>query len=337
MDNLNDYVLLNSERMAEALRAKSVNLEERLVRMAKIAGSIQETDLSLPTNCSGFGRIHHFRTAPDLKWINDPLPMTPACKYFGASVSDTILAQVFQLAACDFRCWYCFVDYNMLSADSTRSEFVSPKRLLEMMRLENTGSNLIDLSGGQPDIVPEYILWFLEARLELGMEKTHFVWADDNLSTDYLWKYLSENQISFMFNRPGFARVGCLKGFDAESFAFNTRADRSLFDHQIDILGRLVKTGFDQYGYITLTAMNVDDVGAKIARLLDEIQSRVHPNFPLRIVPLRIFQFGANADRYIKEADENQFRALDAWLSEMQKRFTSAELSTPITDVDIRR
>ena len=337
MNSLNGFGSLNSERMAEALRTKSVNLSERTIRMAKISGSVQEADLSLPTNCSGFGRIHHFRSSSDSKWIKDPLPMAPACKYFGTSVSDTILAQVFQLAACDFRCWYCFVDYGLLSADSVRSEFVSPKTLLDMMRLENIGSNLIDLSGGQPDIVPEYVLWFLEARLELGMEKTHFVWADDNLSIDYLWKYLSENQISFMLDRPGFARVGCLKGFDAESFAFNTRADQSLFDRQIDILGRLVKTGFDQYGYITLTAMDVDSVGDKVARLLDKIQIRVHPSFPLRIVPLQIFQFGANTDRYIKEADENQFRVLDTWLSEMQKRFTSAELSTPITNVEIRR
>ncbi len=337
MNSLNGSVSLNSERMAEALRAKSVNLGEKTIRMAKISGSLQETDLSLPTNCSGFGRIHHFRSVQDSKWVRDPLPMVPACKYFGTLVSDKLLAQVFQLAACDFRCWYCFVDYGLLSADSARSEFVSLKKLLEIMRLENVDSNLIDLSGGQPDIVPEYVLWFLEARLELGMEKTHFVWADDNLSTNYLWKYLSESQISFMLNRPGFARVGCLKGFDAESFAFNTRADESLFARQVDILGRLVKTGFDQYGYITLTAMNMGGVSMKIARLLDEIQNRVHPNFPLRIVPLRIFKFGANADRYIKEADENQFRALDAWLYEMQKRFTSAELLTPITDVEIRR
>jgi len=168
------------------------------------------------------------------------------------------------------------------------------------------------------------------------MEKSYFVWIDDNLSTDYLWKYLNEEQISFLVSRPGFARVGCLKGFDAESFAFNTRADGNLFSRQIDILGRLVKTGFDQYGYITLTAMDINVVHEKISRLLDEIQNKIHPNFPLRIVPLRIFQFGANNGRYVKQAEDNQFHVLEAWISEMQKRFTSSQLSTPITEVDIR-
>jgi uncharacterized Fe-S cluster-containing radical SAM superfamily protein len=336
MSEANNPKVLNSEKMSEQLREKSVDFKSKTIRMAKLTGSLQESDLSSPLNCGGFGRVHHFRTGSDQKWIRDPLPMSPTCKYFGVPTPDVMLAQVFQLAACDFRCWYCFVDYSMLSADSVHSEFVSPKSLLEMMARENVASKIIDLSGGQPDIVPEYVLWFLEARAELGMEKNHFVWVDDNLSTDYLWKYLSEKQISFLVNTPGFARVGCLKGFDAESFAFNTRADESLFGRQIDILSQLVKTGFDQYGYITLTAMNVGAVQEKISRLLDEIQNKIHPNFPLRIVPLRIFRFGANAGRYVKQAEENQFRVLDAWILEMQKRFTSSELSNPITEVNIR-
>jgi len=110
-----------------------------------------------------------------------------------------------------------------------------------------------------------------------------------------------------------------------------------LFDQQIELLGRFVTAGFDQYGYITITTMNTDDLSGKMARLLDEIQNRVHPNFPLRIVPLRIFGFNANANRYIQQAEANQFRALEAWLAEVQRCFSATELSTPITEVNIRR
>ena len=140
-----------------------------------------------------------------------------------------------------------------------------------------------------------------------------------------------------MVNAPGFARVGCLKGFDAESFTFNTRADGRLFEQQIELLARFVQAGFNQYGYITITTMNTDDLQGKMARLLDAIQNRVHPNFPLRIVPLRIFGFNSNENRYNKQAEKNQFRALNAWLAEMQRRFSATELAIPITDVNIRR
>lgn len=334
---MNKQKPLNSEKLAERLREKSVDRLAKTIRMAKFPGSDQATDLSLPPNCGGFGRIHHFRLESDPNWVINPLPMLPACKYLGVPTTDVLLAQVFQLAACDFRCWYCFVDFSLLSADPKHSDMITPKQLLQMMLDEKVNSQVIDLSGGQPELVPEYVLWFLEARRELELEKSHFVWADDNLSTDYTWHYLDEEEIAFMAQAPGFARVGCLKGFDAESFTFNTRADGALFDRQIELLGRFVRARFDQYGYITITTMNTGDLQGKMARFLDAIQSRVHPNFPLRIVPLRIFGFNANANRYSQQAEANQFRALDAWLAEMQRRFNAEKLATPITEVNIRR
>lgn len=328
---------LDSKKMAERLRWKSVDLRLRKILMTRFPGSDQARDLSLPYNCGGFGRIHHFRLEPDPNWITNPLPLLPACKYLGIPETDVLLAQVFQLGACDFRCWYCFVDFDLLSANPKYSEMVTPRQLLQMMLDEKVNSKVIDLSGGQPELVPEYVLWFLKARKDLDLEQSHLIWSDDNLSTDYTWRYLSEEEISFMVQTPGYARVGCLKGFDAESFFFNTRADGALLDQQIELLGRFVRAGFDQYGYITITTMNTDDLRGKVARLLDEIQSRVHPNFPLRIVPLRVFGFNANANRYNREAEANQFRALEAWIAEMQKRFSAAELATPITEVNIRR
>jgi uncharacterized Fe-S cluster-containing radical SAM superfamily protein len=325
---------LDAQKLGERLREKSVDRATKAIRMTKFPGSDQATDLSLPPNCGGYGRIHHFRLEPDPNWITNPLPTLPACKYLGVPITDVLLAQVFQLAACDFRCWYCFVDFELLSASPKHSDTVTPRELLQKMLDEKVNSQVMDLSGGQPELVPEYVLWFLEARKELGLEQSHFVWADDNLSTDNTWRYLTDKEIEFMVQAPGFARVGCLKGFDAESFTFNTRADGALFDRQIELLGRYVRAGFDQYGYITITTMNTDDLQGKMARLLDAIQNRLHPNFPLRIVPLRIFGFNANANRYNPEAETNQFRALEAWLAEMQRRFSAEALAVPITEVN---
>ena len=305
--------------------------------MTKLQASQQETDLTLPPNCNGFGRIHHFRREQSPLWMPNPLPMMPAAKYLGTPVADVLPTQVFQLGACDFRCWYCYVDFALLSANPRHSEMASPRDLLEMMLREGVSSRIIDLSGGQPELVPEYPLWFLEARKELGLVDSHFVWGDDNLSNDYLWRYLTDSQIAFMVQSPGFTRVGCIKGYDAESFTFNTKADGALLEQQLVLLARSVAAGFDQYGYITLATPNLDDVDGKVARLLDSIQEMVHPRFPLRTVPLHIFAFNANATRYEKQAGENQYRVLDAWQRELQRRFTASELAQPITEVNIRK
>gem|GEM_PF-405340 len=327
---------LDDSKLAAVLRAKSIDLGQRKLLMTKFPGSDQAEDLTLPPNCGGFGRLHHFREHVDPKWVPNPLPSVPARAYLSQPSNDLLVAQVFQLAACNWRCWYCFVDFKLLSANTKHAAFASPDELLTLMRNEGARSQVLDLSGGQPDLVPEYPLWFLQARERLGLTAQLFVWIDDNLSNDYLWQYLSEHDIRYMVESSGVARVGCLKGIDEESFAFNTKAPRARFWDQVDLLARLVSTGFDQYGYITLTTPSVSNIRAKIARLLDAIQRDVHPNFPLRIIPLLVGEFHANNSRYDSEADANQYHALDAWMAELDTRFSAAALAVPINEVAIR-
>ncbi len=80
----------------------------------------------------------------------------------------------------------------------------------------------------------------------------------------------------------------------------------------------------------------MSNIRAKIARLLDAIQRDVHPNFPLRIIPLLVGEFQANSLRYDSEADANQYHALDAWMTELDGRFSAAALAVPINEVIIR-
>ena len=73
--------------------------ETRQFLLSRIAGSEQETDMSVPSNCDGFGRIHHFRRNVD-KWVQDPLPNDPVCKALEIPYTDVLEAQVFQIASC---------------------------------------------------------------------------------------------------------------------------------------------------------------------------------------------------------------------------------------------
>ena len=89
-------------------RASIYKPETRQFLLSRIAGSEQEKDMSVPSNCDGYGRIHHFRRNVD-KWVQDPLPNDPACKALEIPYTDLLEAQVFQLASCNVHCWYCFV------------------------------------------------------------------------------------------------------------------------------------------------------------------------------------------------------------------------------------
>src|SRR5580704_4485666 len=92
---------IDTERFAGHLRAQAIDLSGERVLISRLAGSDQEADLAVPTNCGGFGRVRHFRMATAPGWPVNPLPIVPACTALGvAPTPDMMLAQVFQNAAC---------------------------------------------------------------------------------------------------------------------------------------------------------------------------------------------------------------------------------------------
>ena len=40
--------------------------------------------------------------------------------------------QVFQNAVCNWRCWYCFVDFKLLAASRKHSEWLTPRDLIDL-------------------------------------------------------------------------------------------------------------------------------------------------------------------------------------------------------------
>ena len=325
--------ILDTERFSASLRRRGIDLENRKILVTHFEDSDQAKDFTVPPNCAGFGRIHHFHRSQPTPWPENPLPIDPAAKALHLPASDILRTQVFQNAICSWRCWYCFVDFELLSANSKFSEFKSADELLDLYVAETDRPVVIDLSGGQPDLVPEWGLWFARALSRRNMLSSVYLWSDDNLSNDYLWRYLQPDEIQELAGLPNYGRVGCFKGFDSESFSFNTKAEPKLFAEQFALMKRLVQAGFDVYGYVTFTAVAETGIEAKMAEFVDRLQ-QVHPNFPLRTVPLRISVFTPTQARLGPDQEKAlglQERAVMAWNHELQQRFSEAELRKNIT------
>ena len=99
---------------AATLRERGVDITERRVLMSILAGSEQEPDLSEPVVCDGLGRIRHFRRMTSQGWPDNPLPLEPAARWLGHASGLSTRALVYQNAVCNWRCWYCFVPFNLL-------------------------------------------------------------------------------------------------------------------------------------------------------------------------------------------------------------------------------
>ena len=324
--------IIQTEPFSKHLREKAIRLDRQAILITRFDGSGEERDFSVPTNCQGFGRIHHFRLHQGDGWPPNPLPIQPASRSLMIEAPDVMLVQVFQNAVCNWRCWYCFVDFALLAGDQRYSEFKTAKELIDLYEAEQLAPRVIDLSGGQPDLVPEWSIWTLEELERRGTNQI-YLWSDDNLSNDYLWRYLTAEQIAKLAGSNRYGRVGCFKGFNEESFAFNTKADPSLFDRQFRLMRRIVDANFDVYGYATFTAKSSIGVRKHIADFVDRLQD-IHPLFPLRTIPLRVAAYTPTQGRL----DDEKRRALDiqeeavaAWLEELSTRFEPELRSKNVT------
>lgn len=325
---------IDTEKVSLPLREKAIDRSTKSILITNFENSDQEKDLTEPANCKGFGRIRHFKIGDGFTWPQNPLPILPACKALGLPPSNEIRAQVFQNAVCNWRCWYCFVDFKLLSGSRKYSDFLDCNTLIDYYLDQDTPPLMIDLTGGQPDLTPEWVPWMMEALIERGLSDKIYLWSDDNLSNDYFWKYLSEEQIELVTTYKMYGRVCCFKGIDEASFAHNTGAHPSWYPQQFDIWERLLKTGMDLYSYVTLPAESTTDMPSTIKKFLDHIQ-RVDENFPLRMTPLKISEFTPAVSR-IKDLEKDLFvgqeLAISLWRDEMSRRFSKEQLALPITE-----
>ena len=330
--------MIDTDKVSEVYREKLIDREHHAIRFTNFLNTEQETDFAVPPNCLGFGRIHHFKRRTRSGWLDNPLPIDPATNKLNMAKCDEIEAEVFQTAACNWRCWYCYVPFNLLSADPHHSEFLPIARLLDLFMSEARRPRVIDLSGGQPDLTPELVPWVLEELATRHLDQDYYVWSDDNLSNDFYWRYLSNKDREIVAASKNYGRVCCFKGFDESSFAFNTSADPALFARQFELIGRLLRSGIDIYCYVTFTSPPAPSIERRVSDFVDRLQE-LSERLPLRTIPLEVRDFTPlhrrmNSQR--KAAMVDQWAALEAWKNELVRRFSGDELRGPIQDVSLR-
>jgi uncharacterized Fe-S cluster-containing radical SAM superfamily protein len=330
--------VINTDEFSTNLRAKAIDMAGRRLLITSFSGSKQEKDLTVPANCNGLGRVRHFRRQTTDGWPTNSLPIDPASHALGLSPGSMLRAQVFQNSVCNWRCWYCFVDFNLLAGNEKYSRWVTADELVELYLAEEDPPPMIDLTGGQPDLTPEWVPWMMDALDRRGLRDKVYLWSDDNLSNDYFWQFLDEPTQAKIAEYPKYGRVCCFKGYNRESFAFNTMAAPELFDRQFILMRRLSELGLDLYAYVTLTTPDATHVATDMRTFLDRLQE-IDPNLPLRTIPLEIKVFTPMGPRLTAERTrsmELQQQAIVCWQEELRARFSLVQRERPIWAVPLR-
>lgn len=287
--------MIDTDDMALRMRQRIIRPESREILISRVGGSAQEEDLTSPVNCDGIGRVRHFRRETADGWPENFLPIDPAAAALGLPPAAMLEAQVFQNAACAWRCWYCFVPFSLLGGDERRSDWVTADELVSRYAALAVRPPVLDLSGGSPDLTPEWVPWTIEALERAGIAESTYLWSDDNLSTDLVFEVLDDRQRALMANSR-YGRVCCFKGFDSDSFAFNTGAEPASYDRQFERFARYLELGFDLYAYVTFTGPVLEGVEEKVESFHNRLAA-LSTDLPRRTVPLRIEAFGPVATR----------------------------------------
>lgn len=305
--------------------------------LAKIQGSEQEQDLTLPANCNGFGRIRHFRRFQYTDWIPDPLPIDPALNYLKRENSDILLTECFQIALCNLNCWYCFVPKAMKLGSETCGAWFSANQIIHEMLAADGLPQVIVLSGGNPEIAPAWPLSLMKALEKKGVTNKFYLWSDDALSLDYFHEVLSKREIEYMVHYTGYGKVCCFKGYNDLSCQFNTQNNLLYYHDQLRRFRRYYEDGFDLYGYVTFTTPELTNMEQELQKFFDDLR-RIHPLMPLRVIPLRItlYESVRSLNKEQMSAYENQFAVLEVWLNLIAKNFDSNLVEEKISRIHIR-
>ncbi len=334
--------------LAKKLRPKMIDSENKKVLLAVLAGTGQEQDLTKERFFENIFRSKIYTKPQDVEL--DPFrgePASIAAQKLTIPEKTIITpyecnaAFLGQINGCNLNCWYCYVDRVCNSANHKYGKFFTAEEYLEQFLIEsrkyqNSANpdlklNILRISGGEVFIVPEIIIWMIEAIEKMGLENHIYVWVDCNLVTgDFYWKYLTPEQREKIRNYKNIGFCVCHKGFDRKTFHENTGAAPEFFDEQFKMHRRLIDEGLDVYSYLYAVTSSIRNLRKRLATFIDRLQKEVSECAPLRMATPPIKVYGPTTKRLTPEREkalENQWKAMKVWKEKLQKRYSPEMLT----------
>ncbi|WFE65529.1 hypothetical protein [Micromonospora sp. WMMD714] len=155
-------------------------------RQFRLFTPVKRDRMRLPTSLPEFAELRHVANLSDS-------PVTVAAE-LGGHWSEHNLAAITHVAACNFRCAYCYVDFRHLAG---RDSFVTTAERVveEFVRLRHTVTDtgrrlsLLRLSGGEPLLAPALVLGVHREMRRRGLLDDAILKVESNLSAlPYAWR-----------------------------------------------------------------------------------------------------------------------------------------------------
>jgi len=312
-------------------------LDSKKFLISNLNNTLEAKDNYTLLNCNGFGRIRKYQKF-NLHLGNSILPAKPLFRTLEPSLP--FKTQVFQIMGCNWKCWYCFVDDRLLEANEEYGHYFSTNELMELYINNSLNeTKIIDLSGGQPEMFPEWCINFAKSIDMYNLSGKVHLWLDDSLSSFNMWKYLSKDERKYLSTFPLHSRVCCLKGYNEESFVYNTNVSKHHFENQFKILEKLIKDGYDLYVYVSFTTPSISKEIENDIKIFIERLVKIHPLLPLRTIPLKITLFSAmNRRLYSNYSLSLKYQKIvfNSWAEQLILKFGPKLVLVPYENIDLK-
>ncbi len=347
----------NPIKLAEKLRPTMIDLKNKKVLLAILSGTEQTKDLTEGRFWKDIFRSKRYTKAKNQE--SDPFRGEPAGiaaekltipEKTGVGSKECNAAFFGQINGCNLKCWQCYVDRRSISANPKYGKYISAEEylvqfLIESRKYQNSihpdlKLNILRISGGDPFIVPEFIVWMIEAIEKFGLEDYIYVLVDSNLSTgNFYWKYLTNEQREKIKNFKNIGFVGCYKGFDKKSFTEICGAAPEFFSEQFKMHKRLTDEGLDVYTYLYPLTSSTYKLRERLAAFIDRLRKEVNDSAPLRLATPLTKVFGPTKKRLTPEREraiKNQYKAMEIWKEEMERRYRRYLIKSSPHDIPVR-
>jgi len=341
-------------KRAEIIRPRMIDLVNKKVLLASFEDTSQLKDIPKAQRMGDYFRVKVYAQKKEIEQGLDNFRREPAAiaakklgippsyfseedkKYWqGPNIAECNAVFLGQINGCNLQCWQCYVDDKNKSANPEYGKFFSAEEILTQFLIESRKAqfltdsdkklNILRISGGEPFLVPEFIVWMIEAVEKFGLEDFIYLWVDTNLTTGgFYWKYLSEKQREKIRNFKNIGFMGCYKGYDEESFTKTCGAAPEFFKNQFIMHRRLIEEGLDVYSYLYLLTYSEKNLKERIIGFINRLQKEVDEYAPLRLTTPDVKKYSPTEMRLTPERElafELQYQAIEIWKKEMKRRF----------------
>ena len=341
-------------KRAEAIRPRMIDLVNKKVLIASFEDTSQLKDIPQTQRMGDHFRVKIYTKRKEIEQGLDNFRREPAAiaaerlgeppSYFskedkrnwqGPRIAECNAVFLGQINGCNLRCWQCYVDDRNNSANPEYGKFFSAEEILIQFLIESRKAqfltdsdrklNILRISGGDPFLVPEIIVWMIEAVQNFGLEDFIYLWVDTNLTVgDFYWKYLSDEQRTKIRNFKNIGFMGCYKGYDEESFTKTCGAAPKFLQEQFKTHRRLIEEGLDVYTYLYPLTYSEPYLREKIIGFMNKLQKEINKYAPLRLTTPCVKKYSPTEMRLTPERERAlvlQYPAIEIWKQEIERRF----------------